>query len=107
MLAKVVTALKGAAALLVIGLSTIVLSLVISILALPRLVAPTDKARAKIRHWVASLVELWTGINNLVLSMYRNTRWDIQVPENLDYQGCYVVSSNHQSWVDIILLQRY
>jgi 1-acyl-sn-glycerol-3-phosphate acyltransferase len=59
-----------------------------------------------VRHWVAGLVELWTGINNVILSMHGQMHWDLQVPDGLDYQGCYLVSCNHQSWVDIIVLQR-
>lgn len=105
-MARVLTALKGAVALLIIGLNTIVLSTLVCIGGLFRFVAPTKKLRARMRHWLASLVELWTAINNAVLSLYRGMHWDVQVPDPLDYQGCYVVSCNHQSWVDILVLQR-
>lgn len=101
-----ITALKGAAALLVIGLNTIIVSTLVCIGGLFRFVAPTSKARGKVRHWVASLVEIWVSINNGVLALFRQTRWDIEIPQNLDYQGCYLVSCNHQSWVDILVLQR-
>jgi len=105
-LAKFFTALKGAAALLVIGLSTIVLSTLVCIGGLFRFIAPTAGLRSKVRHWVAGLVEIWTGINNWVLNWFGQTRWDLELPQNLDYQGCYLVSCNHQSWVDILVLQR-
>lgn len=103
---KILTALQGAAALLVIGLNTIVLSTLVCIGGLFRFLAPTEKLRARMRHWLASLVELWTAINNAVLSRYRGMHWDVQIPDQLDYRGCYVVSCNHQSWVDILVLQR-
>lgn len=103
---KVFTALKGAVALLVIGLNTIVFSTLVCIGALFRFIAPTAKARARVRHWLARLVELWVSINNGVFALFRQTRWDIEIPQNLDYQGCYLVSCNHQSWVDILVLQR-
>ncbi len=105
-MAKISTALKGATALLIIGLNTIVFSTLVCIGGLFRFIAPTARSRAKVRHWVAGLVELWTGINNRVLSLYRKMQWDIELPSGLDYKGCYVVSSNHQSWVDILVLQR-
>jgi 1-acyl-sn-glycerol-3-phosphate acyltransferase len=105
-LARIFTALKGALALLLIAINTIVLSTLVCLGGLVRFVAPTERMRAKVRHWLASLVELWVGINNGVLNLFRATQWDIQVPQNLDYRGCYVVSSNHQSWVDILALQR-
>jgi len=33
-------------------------------------------------------------------------RWDVQGVEGLHRRGWYLVSSNHQSWVDILVLQR-
>lgn len=106
MLANLVTALKGAAALLIITISTIVLSTLVCLLGLLKFLAPTAKLRAKVRYCLASLVELWTAINNAVLFLFRATSWDVEIPEGLDYRGCYIVSCNHQSWVDILVLQR-
>ena len=34
------------------------------------------------------------------------TRWDVQGLEGLEPGGWYLVSSNHQSWVDILVLQK-
>jgi len=106
MFRTIVTALKGAAALLIITISTIVLSTLVCLLGLLKFLAPTAKLRARVRYWLASLVELWTAINNAVLFLFRATSWDVEIPEGLDYQGCYIVSCNHQSWVDILVLQR-
>ena len=33
-------------------------------------------------------------------------RWDVEIPQGLNRKGCYLVNSNHQSWVDILVLQR-
>jgi 1-acyl-sn-glycerol-3-phosphate acyltransferase len=32
-------------------------------------------------------------------------KWDIQLPHDLNREGRYLVFSNHQSWVDILVLQ--
>jgi len=106
MFRTIVTALKGAAALFIITISTIVLSTLVCLLGLLKFLAPTAKLRARVRYWLASLVELWTAINNAVLFLFRATSWDVEIPESLDYRGCYIVSCNHQSWVDILVLQR-
>jgi 1-acyl-sn-glycerol-3-phosphate acyltransferase len=106
MFRTIVTALKGAAALFIITISTIVLSTLVCLLGLLKFLAPTAKLRARVRYWLASLVELWTAINNAVLFLFRATSWDVEIPEGLDYRGCYIVSCNHQSWVDILVLQR-
>jgi 1-acyl-sn-glycerol-3-phosphate acyltransferase len=58
------------------------------------------------RKILAGLAELWISINNAILSFYQNPRWDIEIPPDLDRKGCYLVSSNHQSWVDVLVLQR-
>jgi len=58
------------------------------------------------RKILAGLAETWISINNGILSLYGGTEWDIEIPDNLDPRGSYLVSSNHQSWVDILVLQR-
>jgi len=88
------------------GVSTIVLTVTLCISAIGKFLAPTDAIRNRVRRFLAGLVEFWSSINNFVLSRFRNPRWDIGIPQNLDRQGCYVVSCNHQSWVDIVVLQR-
>ena len=76
--------LKGLAALLTLSVSTIVLTLFLCLVAILKLVSPTDALRDRIRLWLAGIAELWIGINSAVLGWYRGTRWDIQIPEDLD-----------------------
>jgi len=83
-----------------------VLTTLLCILAIGKFLAPTEVFRNWMRKVLARLAEFWISINNAIFSLYRNPRWDIQVPENLDHKGCYLVSSNHQSWVDVLVLQR-
>jgi len=106
MLKTIIQVIKGVSALLVISTNTIVLTTLVCILGLFRLLFPEGPVRKWIRKVLAGLAELWIGINNAVFSMYRNTRWDIEIPADLSRKGCYLVNSNHQSWVDILVLQR-
>jgi 1-acyl-sn-glycerol-3-phosphate acyltransferase len=39
------------------------------------------------------------------MKLVRNTRWHLSGLEGLDYQHSYLITSNHQSWVDIMVLQ--
>ena len=41
-----------------------------------------------------------------VESLTQSTRWDVQGIDTLKYEGWYLVNCNHQSWVDIFVLQR-
>jgi len=97
---------KASLALLVISVNTIVLTTVLCVLAIPKWLARSDAVRAFFRRELAKIAELWISANNFILSLYRGTKWDIEIPDELDYQGCYLVSCNHRSWVDILVLQR-
>jgi 1-acyl-sn-glycerol-3-phosphate acyltransferase len=99
-------ALKGVAAMMTLSVSTIVLTLFLCLVAILKLLAPSGAARDRVRLWLAAIAETWVGINSAILSWYRGTEWDIELPEKLDYRGCYLVVCNHQSWVDIPVLQR-
>jgi len=94
------------AALLAIATNTILLTSVLFISAVGKFLAPTESSRNRVRHFLAGLAEHWISINNAIFSLYKNTRWDIEIPGNLDHEGCYLVSCNHQSWVDVLVMQR-
>jgi 1-acyl-sn-glycerol-3-phosphate acyltransferase len=94
------------AALLGIATNTIFLTSILFISAIGKFLAPTEASRNRVRHFLAGLAEHWISINNAILSLYKKTRWDIEIPGNLDHEGCYLVSCNHQSWVDVLVMQR-
>lgn len=56
-------------------------------------------------HWLSSLGELWISINKGLTWFFRGMQWDIQLPDGLSHDSRYLVFSNHQSWVDILVLQ--
>lgn len=92
-------------AVLAITISTIVLTLLICCLAIGKWLPPAG-LRDAFRELLGKIAETWIAINNGILSLYRKTRWAIEIPANLDRQGSYLVSCNHRSWVDILVLQR-
>jgi len=92
--------------LLVITANTIVLTTLICILAIGKYLVPAAAVKRWLRRVLAGIAELWISINNVVLSLHRNPKWDVEIPPGLNRKGCYLVNSNHQSWVDILVLQR-
>lgn len=48
----------------------------------------------------------WNSWNNTILDLTQNIRWDIQGLENLRKTDSYLVLCNHQTWIDIIILER-
>jgi len=62
-----------------------------------------------IRHWLTALLnglaENWIACNSGWMKLTQKMDWSIELPENLSRKGWYFVVSNHQSWVDILVLQ--
>ena len=55
-----------------------------------------------ILHWIG---EKWITCNSGWMRLTQKTEWDVQGVEDLNYNGWYLVVSNHQSWVDILVMQ--
>jgi len=83
-----------------------VLTLVLCLCSTAKWLAPTAASRDRVRAFLARIAEAWISINNAILSLYRRPHWDIELPQGLRRDGCYLVSCNHRSWVDILVLQR-
>lgn len=64
---------------------------------------PITRLFDKILWWIA---ENWITGNVLWMKLTQKTTWDVQGLDNLDYRGWYLVVSNHQSWSDILILQK-
>ncbi len=48
----------------------------------------------------------WIACNNANIAVTKRIRWDVSGIEGLNAKGWYLVVSNHQSWVDILILQK-
>lgn len=57
-------------------------------------------------HWMVACAENWIACNNWVLDTFYGIRWDIRGLEGLSIERSYLVTANHQSWVDIVILQK-
>ena len=53
----------------------------------------------------SSIAGAWISCNSGWMKLTQPTCWDVELPNNLDPKGWYFVSSNHQTWVDIFVLQ--
>ncbi|MEM1412255.1 MAG: acyltransferase [Pseudomonadota bacterium] len=98
--------LLAALRLLIIMLSTLLHGMVLLPCSLLRLIVPKGAPRNAVRRGLTLIAESWIGVNNLLIAMTRGTHWDLELPAALSRQGSYLVVCNHQSWVDIVVLQR-
>ena len=67
------------------------------------LLPPLKSMISRISLWIA---ESWISGNGLWMKLTQKTKWDVRGLEALNYKGWYLVISNHQSWVDIFVLQK-
>jgi 1-acyl-sn-glycerol-3-phosphate acyltransferase len=47
----------------------------------------------------------WIGVNTAMIRWFTRTRFQVDIDANLQVQGHYLVVANHQTWVDIPVLQ--
>lgn len=97
---------KGVIVLLALGLNTLLLTPVLLICSIAKLLVPEGAALNRVRKFLARIPVAWIAINNGVFALMRISEWDIEIPPGLNRNGCYLVLSNHQSWVDVLVLQR-
>lgn len=100
-----VAVVKGVLASLALGLNTLVHVSVLLPTALIKLLLPFDAVRRRIDPFLNGIATQWIAVNKSWMDAVGDTRWDVQGVEGLDPRGWYLVSSNHRSWVDILVLQ--
>ncbi|MFO0580551.1 MAG: acyltransferase [Polyangia bacterium] len=100
--------LRGGAAAFLLGLNVIfcVCFLLLPV-ALVKLLSPSQgRLRDACDRVLNRIGELWIDNNRRWQVLTQNTRWDVAGVENLRPDSFYLVTCNHQSWVDIMVLQR-
>ena len=91
--------------LLLLVASTVVFASLILVVMPLRFLMPTHGLRAAITTLLIVFANTWCEINNRVLlRLLPRIEWDIERPAGLSRSKWYFVLSNHQSWVDIMVL---
>ena len=70
-----------------------------------KLVIPLKQMRLLIDPLLLRIAEAWIAGNSGWMGLTQRTQWDVQGIDGLDYRSWYLVNCNHQSWVDILVLQ--
>ncbi len=106
MLSRLPAPLRGAITATILALNTVVIALSLVPPALLKLLVPARTVRRVCDRLMNGLASLWVANNNAWIAAVRPAAWDVQGVQGLHERGWYLVSSNHQSWVDILVLQR-
>ena len=102
----VLQTIKGALAGAAIGLNVLVVFTTMLPFALLKLAVPAKPVRRFCDHGLTALASKWVAFNDLIMATVARTRWDVAGLDNLNPRGWYLVSSNHQTWSDILVLQK-
>jgi 1-acyl-sn-glycerol-3-phosphate acyltransferase len=98
---------RGSLSLVVYAFNTLFWCTPLFILVLAKAVVPFEPWRRKCTRILNAIAENWIWVNNQNQKLIAgNTRLEIQGIEALQRSDWYLVLANHQSWVDILVLQR-
>jgi 1-acyl-sn-glycerol-3-phosphate acyltransferase len=100
-------AVRGSLSLILYSLNTLFWCIPLFILVLAKAAVPLESWMRRCSRILNAIAENWIWVNNQNQNlMAGNTRWEVQGIETLERSEWYLVLANHQSWVDILVLQR-
>jgi 1-acyl-sn-glycerol-3-phosphate acyltransferase len=91
---------------LIVVANTLVHCVPLFTFALLKLLLPVPPLRRLLSRLLILIAESWIGVNDFTLQLFSRIDWDVHGKEGLMHGANYLVVSNHQSWVDIPVLQR-
>lgn len=97
---------RGWFSLLVVAVNTVFWSSLLLLVALCKLVVPIERWRTFCIKMLNALGQNWTMCNNLGLQFTKKIDWDVEGVDTLKPNAWYLVLANHQTWVDIVVLQK-
>lgn len=84
-------------------------TVVASVLLLPfiflKILIPSIPFRKRMTRIMVSIGETWISANTWGIRTLLRPRLIVNLPEGLHYDRSYLISANHQSWIDITALQ--
>jgi 1-acyl-sn-glycerol-3-phosphate acyltransferase len=102
---SVLANLRGGVVLAGIAANTIAWCLPLFALALAKAVVPGVRLRRSLARGLMAIGECWVGVNGAILGLNRRGLPDVRGMGDLDRHAWYLLVANHQTWVDIIVLQ--
>jgi 1-acyl-sn-glycerol-3-phosphate acyltransferase len=97
---------RGVLALTLLIVNTLFWCALLLLIATVKLVLPLAGVRRRIDPVLNAIATTWIACNGAILWRERLTAFDVQGVGDLRPGDWYMVTSNHQSWVDILVLQR-
>jgi 1-acyl-sn-glycerol-3-phosphate acyltransferase len=86
-------------------LNTIVWVTPLIVFAFLKLLMPVKPVRRVLTRWIMAVGENWISVNAFLFARINATKWDIRGADDFDTNNWYLVVANHQTWIDIVVLQ--
>lgn len=97
--------LKAPLSLVFFLLNTVLLCLAIYPFILLKILVPIKEFKQACTRIIARIGEVWVTGNDFNMNLTQKFQWEVTGLENLDRNKSYLICANHQSWVDIVVLQ--
>lgn len=106
MLHQTITIIKGLLSFLCYVINTVFFFCPIVFFAFFKLL-PIASSRAFFSRLMDFFASSWIEVNGIIQAIFTRTQWEVTGDLNkLSKKGWYLVVANHQSWVDILVLQK-
>jgi 1-acyl-sn-glycerol-3-phosphate acyltransferase len=99
------TWLRVPLATIVVVTSTVIHVLPLLVVAALKAIVPLRAIRSICNRVLTGIAESWIGVNTALIRALTHTRIEMEIDARLHRDGHYLVLANHQSWVDIPMLQ--
>jgi 1-acyl-sn-glycerol-3-phosphate acyltransferase len=96
---------RGVIAMTLLAVNTLFWCSLLFAFSLVKFVFPATRVRAWVDPVLNAIATSWIAGNSGWMRLTQRARWDVAGLEGLEYRGWYMVNCNHQSWVDIFVLQ--
>jgi 1-acyl-sn-glycerol-3-phosphate acyltransferase len=97
--------MRGVIAWLLLVINTLVLVPILLLVSIARFPIPNADWQRFCTNVAIKIAELWISNNSVWMRLTQKMNWDVEGIEALDKNQWYLVTSNHQSWSDIFILQ--
>ncbi len=98
--------IRASLVLLGILLNTVVMVIPLYLFTLARMAIRHERTQIALARVLVRIAESWMWVNNTLIGLISRPRWQIEGLEGLSKDQWYLVTSNHQSWADILVLQK-
>ncbi|HHF7346896.1 TPA: acyltransferase [Legionella feeleii] len=102
---KSVNQLHAIFTIILLTFSTIICFIPILFLGLLKLL-PNLRWKTFCTKIVDRIAMIWSSSNNAYINYTQKVKWEVTGLDNLNCKNWYLVIANHQSWLDIVVLQR-